>query len=94
VELIGSRWTGSVLRTLIAGPHNYNAILATVPGLSDRLLTERLRTLESEGLVMRTVQAGPPVRVVYELTEQGRDLEPVIRAVAVWAERWLPVERS
>ena len=66
-----------------------NEILATVPGLSDRLLTERLRELESEGVVRRTVIAGPPVRVSYDLTEAGRALEPVIETLSHWAERWV-----
>ena len=60
-----------------------------MPGLSDRLLTERLRELESEGLVRRTVISGPPVRVSYELTESGKDLEPAIEALGKWAERWV-----
>jgi DNA-binding HxlR family transcriptional regulator len=63
--------------------------MATVTGLSDRLLTERLRELESEGVVRRTVIAGPPVRVRYELTAAGRALEPVIEALSHWAERWV-----
>ncbi len=90
MELIGRRWTGAILRVLINGPHRFNALLAAVPGLSDRLLSERLRELEVEGLVDRHVLPGPPVRVEYELTERGHDLEQVIRSISTWAERWLP----
>src|SRR5688572_19660458 len=61
VELIGRRWSGAILSVLLRGPQCYNEMLAAVPGLSDRLLTERLRELESEGLVVRTVRPGPPV---------------------------------
>ncbi len=88
VELIGRRWTGALVRALFGGPRRFNELLATVPGLSDRLLTERLRELEREGIVHREVSPGPPTRVDYALTERGADLEPTIRALAAWAERW------
>jgi DNA-binding HxlR family transcriptional regulator len=92
VELIGRRWTGAVVRLLTERePQRFTEILAQVPGLSDRLLTERLRELENEGLVERTVITGPPVRVEYSLTTKGRELEPVVLAIAGWAEKWLPV---
>ncbi|MDQ2816602.1 MAG: helix-turn-helix transcriptional regulator [Candidatus Eremiobacteraeota bacterium] len=90
VELIGRRWTGAIVRALIAGPRRFNELLGIVPGLSDRLLSERLRELEAEGLVRREVLCGPPVSVHYELTRSGRGLQPAIEAVAKWAERWLP----
>jgi len=67
----------------------FNEFLASVPGLSDRLLTQRLRELESEGLVRRTVITGPPIRVSYELTPSGKDLEPAIEALGKWAEKWV-----
>ena len=91
VELIGRRWSGAIIRAMMPGAQCFNEILATVPGLSDRLLTERLRELESEGVVRRTVIAGPPVRVSYQLTESGRALEPVIEALSHWAERWVTI---
>src|SRR2546428_2527564 len=89
VELVGRRWTGAIIRALCGGPQRFNELLATIPGLSDRLLAERLRELEREGIVRPTVSAGPPVRVEYALTERGAQLEPAIRAIAEWAERWL-----
>ena len=89
VELIGRRWTGAVIRALCAGPRGFNELLATIPGLSDRLLTERLRELEGEKIVRREVLAGPPVRVQYSLTERGIELEPTIRTIGAWAERWI-----
>src|SRR2546421_12048391 len=91
VELIGRRWSGAIISVMLGGPQCFNEMLAAVPGLSDRLLTERLRELESEGLVRRTVIPGPPVRVSYELTESGRELEPVIEKLGRWAERWMKV---
>jgi DNA-binding HxlR family transcriptional regulator len=90
VELIGRRWTGAVIRALFRGPKGFNELLATIPGLSDRLLTERLRELQRERIVRRDVLTGPPVRVQYSLTQRGAELEPAIRAVARWAERWMP----
>ena len=89
VELIGRRWSGAIVSSMIAGPRCFNEFLVAVPGLSDRLLTERLRELESEGLVKRSVLPGPPVRVSYELTDSGRDLEPAIEAIGHWAEKWV-----
>ena len=89
VELVGRRWTGAVIRALCTGPRGFNQLLATIPGLSDRLLTERLRELESEKVVRREVLLGPPVRVQYSLTECGAELEPTIRAISAWAERWM-----
>lgn len=94
VELIGRRWTGAILRLLIARPHRFNELLAAVPGLSDRLLTERLKELEAEGLLERRVIAGPPVRVEYELTQMGSELGPVVWDIAGWAEKWLPLPEA
>jgi len=94
VELIGKRWSGAILNAMLSGPQCFNELLAIVPGLSDRLLTERLRELEAEGLVRRRVLPGPPVRVSYEMTEAGRDLEPVMRALREWAERWVHVKED
>jgi DNA-binding HxlR family transcriptional regulator len=91
VELIGRRWSGAIISVMLSGPQCFNELLAAVPGLSDRLLTERLRELESEGLVRRTVLSGPPVRVSYELTEAGESLKPVIESLGRWAERWVKI---
>ena len=86
VELIGRRWTGAIVRALCGGPLRFNELLSTIPGLSDRLLTERLRELEREHIVSRVVVPGPPVRVQYSLTERGIELEPIVRALGDWAE--------
>ena len=87
IELIGKRWTGAIVRVLICDPRRFNEILSAVPGLSDRLLAERLRELEAENIVERHVDPGPPVRVGYELTESGKELESALRALAEWAEK-------
>lgn len=89
IELVGRRWTGAIIRTLLSGPRRFNEIAADVPGLSDRLLSERLRELENEGVLRRVVDAGSPVRVAYELTQAGAELDATIRALSAWAERWV-----
>jgi DNA-binding HxlR family transcriptional regulator len=94
VELIGRRWTGAILRALLSDVRRFNELAAAVPGLSDRMLAERLRELEAEGLVVRKVIPASPVRVEYSLTAKGRDLESVVRAVAGWAESWASEETS
>jgi len=91
VELIGRRWSGAIISVMLGGPQCFNEMLAAVPGLSDRLLTERLRELESEGIVRRTVLPGPPVRVSYDLTEAGKSLKPVVESLGRWAERWVKI---
>jgi DNA-binding HxlR family transcriptional regulator len=60
-----------------------------VPELSDRLLSERMKQLEARGLVDRNVRPGPPVRVEYSLSEMGRELEPALSELQLWANRWL-----
>lgn len=90
VELIGRRWSGAILRAMLAGNMRFSDIAGAVPGLSDRLLSERLKEFEAEGLVTRTVFPETPVRVEYRLTEKGRDLAPAVDAIAEWAEKWLP----
>jgi DNA-binding HxlR family transcriptional regulator len=89
IELIGKRWSGAVVRALLPQPARFNQLLAGIPGISDRVLTERLRELESEGIVERLVDPGPPVRVSYRLTSSGRALEPALAAVNDWAEAWM-----
>jgi DNA-binding HxlR family transcriptional regulator len=88
MDLLGRRWTGIILRVLLAGPHRFSEIMAAVPGLSDPLLTQRLRELEAKRLLERRVLPSSPVRVEYELTEAGRDLELAVRTLSEWAEKW------
>lgn len=92
VELVGRRWTGSILRVLLSGHARYHELRTAIPDLSDRMLSERLRELEAEGIVSRSVIPESPVRVEYALTEKGRALENAIVAIAEWAEKWLPSE--
>jgi len=89
VELLGRRWTGAIVSILLGGPARYNGIRAEIPDISDRMLAERLKELESEGLLVRRVIPQPPVGVEYSLTEKGRALETAVTAIARWAERWV-----
>src|SRR3954452_6103647 len=85
IELVGKRWTGAILLVLLDGPLHFSGIRQLVPELSDRLLSERLKELEAEGVVERKVLDGAPVRVEYSLTAKGRALEPALRALKDWA---------
>ena len=88
VELIGRRWTGAILWSLVEGSRYFSELRDAIPGLSDRLLSTRLRELEGEGLVERSVHPGTPPRVSYALTETGLGLEPAIRELHAWAQGW------
>lgn len=94
VELIGRRWTGAIIRVLLPGPLRFNELLAAIPGISDRLLTERLRELELEQIVSREVAGGSPVRVSYALTCRGHELREPLDALGRWAERWIAGEAA
>jgi DNA-binding HxlR family transcriptional regulator len=85
IELVGKRWTGAILLVLLDGPLHFSGIRHLVPELSDRLLSERLKELEAEGIVERRVLDGAPVRVEYSLTQKGRALEPSLGALKQWA---------
>src|SRR3954454_20410700 len=90
IELVGKRWTGAILLVLMDGPLHFSGIRQLVPELSDRLLSERLKELEGEGIVERRVLDASPVRVEYSLTPKGRALEPTLRALKDWAHQHLP----
>ena len=96
IQLLGKRWTGLLLYALLEGPRRFCELTTTIEGLSDRVLSDRLRELEIEGVVERLVYPQIPVRVEYQLTAKGRDLKPVVVAVHHWAEGWvtLPEDAS
>lgn len=89
IELIGGRWTGALIQLLLRGPARYCALREAVPDISDRMLSERLRELEAEGIVERIVVPETPVRVEYQLTPKGEALEPALKALGKWAERYI-----
>jgi DNA-binding HxlR family transcriptional regulator len=91
VELIGRRWSGAIIEVLRQdGPLRFSALVQAIPGLSDRLCSERVKELEARGVVERTVHSGPPVRVEYALTPMGRALGPALAELQTWAHQWLP----
>ena len=94
VELIGGRWTGAVIQLLLTGRMRFAELRDAIPDISDRMLSERLRELETEGIVDRIVVPETPVRVEYALTEKGRALEHALAAVGRWAERWVTEPRT
>ena len=67
----------------------FSEIAQSIPELSDRLLSERMKELEARGWCERTVISGPPLRVQYELSKMGHELEPALAALQSWAQRWL-----
>lgn len=88
-ELVGRRWVGAIVRALLAGPLRFSELERELAGVSARALAQRLRELEAAAVVARAVEPGPPVRVVYELTARGRELEPAVEALEAWAHEWL-----
>lgn len=90
IQLLGKRWTGLLLDALMSGPKRFCELTSAVEGLSDRVLSDRLRELEVEGIIERAVYPQIPVRVEYRLTDKGRALKPVVEAIHHWAESWLP----
>ena len=94
VELIGSRWTGAIIQTLLNGPVRYATIKSAIPDITDRMLSERLRSLESEGVLVRRVVPESPIRVEYELTSKGSSLQSALQEIGAWAEKWIPADAS
>ncbi len=87
-ELVAKRWNPQIVRALLADVSRFSDLRATIPQISDALLSERLKELEAAGIVTRTVTPQTPVRIDYGLTERGRDLSKVMDELAAWAERW------
>ena len=86
IEFIGKRWMGAVIYALLEGPKRYHEIISSIPGISDRLLTERLRDLENEGLIVKKIITTSPKKVEYELTPIGKELEKVIKILIKWVK--------
>jgi len=87
-EIIGRRWNPQVIRVLLHGPARFGELRERVPGISDNLLSERLKRLEAEGIVLRSVRGSRPVLIEYSLTESGAGLGKAIDALGEWAERF------
>ncbi|MGW1161190.1 winged helix-turn-helix transcriptional regulator [Streptomyces sp. NPDC002513] len=92
-QLLGKRWTGPIVAVLVEQPANFAALRRAIPGLSERMLSDRLTELGVAGLVVRQVDEGPPLRVSYRLTEAGAALEPALKELGRWAKEHLPDSR-
>ena len=91
-EIVGRRWVPELIRVLLTGPTRFGELRSAIPGISDHLLSERLKSLEGDGLISRTVLPQTPVGVEYALTDKGAGLAGAIDALSVWAERWATVD--
>ena len=87
--LLGKRWSGVILGVLLEGPAHFAVLARTIPGISERMLSDRLDELSHAGLIDRTVLDGPPVGVVYQLTESGHAIGPGLLKLGEWAERYM-----
>ncbi|WP_328537791.1 winged helix-turn-helix transcriptional regulator [Streptomyces sp. NBC_00344] len=91
-ELLGKRWTGLIVAVLMQQPVYFADLRRAIPGISERMLSDRLTELAMAGLLVREVDEGPPLRVSYRLTEAGRGLEPALNELGLWADAYLPAE--
>ncbi|PWA10422.1 transcriptional regulator [Pueribacillus theae] len=86
IQIIGKKWTGMIIRVLLGGPKRFKDIKKQMPGVSDRMLTERMKELEQLQIVKRIVYAETPVRIEYTLTKKGSSLKEVIEAIQRWSD--------
>lgn len=89
-QLLGKRWTGPIVAVLLDQPAHFTDLRRAIPGISERMLSDRLTELGAAGLVLREVEEGPPLRVSYRLTEAGAALRPALQELGEWAEKHLP----
>ncbi|MFI8519947.1 winged helix-turn-helix transcriptional regulator [Streptomyces sp. NPDC085481] len=89
-QLLGKRWSGQILAVLMVQPAHFADLRRAIPGISERMLSDRLAELGAAGLVLREVDEGPPLRVSYQLTPSGAALEPPLRGLGEWAKHHLP----
>ena len=86
VQLIGSKWKLLIMRNLLSRPWRFNELKKDLDGISQKVLTDSLRSMEADGLLTRTVYPEVPPRVEYTLTELGYSLRPILEAMRVWGE--------
>jgi len=93
-ELIGRRWTGAIVFVLLKSRCRFATLRDAIPDITDRMLSDRLRVLEEEGIIERTVVPDTPVRVEYALTKKGRALAAAINAITDWAHKWIELDAT
>lgn len=84
VQLIGNKWKLLILRNLLSKTQRFNEIRKTIPGISQKVLTDNLRSMEEDGIITRTVYAEVPPRVEYSLSDLGKTMRPIIKAMEIW----------
>ena len=89
-DLLGKRWTALIIQQLVPGPRRYCQLVEALDAVSERMLIQRLKELESAGVVERNVRDEQPVKVEYQLTRKGRGLKKVIDELEQWATEWMP----
>ncbi|BCD96531.1 winged helix-turn-helix transcriptional regulator [Marinagarivorans cellulosilyticus] len=89
LDVIGGKWKGMILYYLCSETRRFNELMRLIPGITQRMLTKQLRDLEANGIVHREVYPQVPPKVEYSLTEIGRTLEPVVRALETWGKAYL-----
>jgi DNA-binding HxlR family transcriptional regulator len=87
--LLGKKWTGLIIQSLLSGPKRFREIADMIPNMSDRMLVERCKELEQEEILVRHVYPETPVRIEYELTKKGKGLKQVMDAVQDWSDQWM-----
>lgn len=87
-ELLGKKWTGLIIRSLLNDQNRFSDIAAVIPNMSAKMLTERLKELEDQDIVSRRVYSDRPIRIEYGLTEKGEDLSKAMDEIQKWAEKW------
>ncbi|MBE2973986.1 winged helix-turn-helix transcriptional regulator [Priestia megaterium] len=88
-ELIGKKWTGLIIYVLMSGPKRFSELNESIPALSRRLLTERIKELEDHGIVVRNIIPDRPIRSEYSLTQKGTELGKILGPISQWAESWV-----
>jgi DNA-binding HxlR family transcriptional regulator len=88
-EFLGKRWNGVLLGTLRDGPAGFRELSRAVDGISDSVLSDRLSDLGAAGLIIRTVDEGPPLAVSYALSDRGKALLPALQQITLWAQEHL-----
>lgn len=90
LDMFGDKWTLLIVRDLILGKNRYGEFAQSMEGIPSNILANRLKRLETEGVVAKSVYCDKPARYQYELTEKGRDLQPVLEAMVAWAGKHVP----
>ncbi|SNX54861.1 helix-turn-helix domain-containing protein [Thermoanaerobacterium sp. RBIITD] len=94
VQLIGSKWKLLILRNLLQRPWRFNELRKTIPGISQKVLTDSLRSMEADGIIIRTVYPEVPPHVEYALSELGESMRPIIKAMETWGVEYQKIVKS